>query len=805
MIKNYLTIAFRHLLKNKIFSLINILGLAISMAACLLIFQYVNFELSYDDFHEKANRIYRVRFDRIYPDKHDQSAGLTAAAGPALKEEFSEIEAYTKLWSIYGNNILSLGDKKFKEDRLYFADSSFFSIFSYPLLKGDPATALADPNTIVLTTSTAQKYFGEEDPMGKFLDLFGPYGRQSFLVTGIARDLPENTHFKFNALCSFQTLVNATQGRAADAWSWNAFLTYLLVSPETDVRQLEAKLPAFVEKYYGPMMAKQDVQGALLLQSLPDIHLHSHLRFEAEPNGNAEVVTFLIIIAVFTLFIAWVNYINLSTAKSAERAREIGIRKVAGAYKNQLIGQYLLEALLLNLLSLVLAFTIVQITSPYFEMLTGKPLTLNFWKDDIFWGILAGVAVLSTLLTGVYPAFLLSSFIPVKVLKGNIAKSTRGILVRKGLVIFQYVMSAILITATLVIFQQLQYMQDEKLGFDQKQMLIVEAPSIADSTYGNRQNNFKMSVLSNSDIYQMTVSTSIPGEEIGWVNNGVGRQGSDPEERTSCHFIQVDDDFFETYQIDLIAGRNFSQEFGNEASAVILNKATVDLLGFESAEKSVGQELYVDEDTFHIVGVAPNYHQQSLNQEYYPMVFHYSLYGRAYYSLKVNTRNLSETLPFIEKQWDTDFGENPFQYFFLDDFFNRQYQSDQQFARAFTLFSGLAIFIACLGLYGLSAYTAVQRTKEIAVRKVLGASVSGLLALLARSFLKLILLASLIAIPIAYTGMQRWLADYAFRVSISIWLLLVPMVAILLIALLTISVQTVRAASANPVKSLRYE
>ena len=805
MLRNYLKIAYRNLLKNKVFSLINILGLAIGIAASLLILQYVSFELSYDDFHEKAERIYRVRFDRIYPDKHDKSAGLTAAAGPALQEEFPEIEVYTKIWSVYGNNVLTYDEKKFKENQLYFADSSFFSIFSYPLLKGDPATALAAPNTIVLTVNMAQKYFGQDDPMGKFIDLFGPYGKQSFLVTGVLQNPPENTHLKFNALCSFQTLVNITNGEAANTWRWNAFLTYLLLSPEADAQKLQAKLPDFVEKYYAPMMAEQDIKFELLLQPLQDIHLHSHLRMESESNGNVEVVTFLTIIAFFILLIAWVNYINLSTAKSVERAREIGIRKVAGAKKNQLIGQYLLEALLLNLLGIGLALTCVQFTLPYFEVLTGKPLAFNFWKNYSFWGVLAGFTVLSTLLTGLYPAWMLSSFVPVKVLKGNISRSARGILVRKGLVIFQYVMSAILITGTLVVFKQLQYMQNEKLGFDKEQMLIVEAPSMADSTYGSRQESFKTSMLSNSNIYQMTVSTSIPGEEIGWVNNGVGRQGSDPKDRTSCHFVQVDDDFFNAYQIDLIAGRNFSAEYGNEGRAVILNKATVELLGFESVEKSVGQDLYVDDDTFHIVGVAANYHQRSLNQEYYPMVFHFSLYGRSYYSLKVNTRNLPETLSFIEKQWEANFTGNPFHYFFLDDFFNRQYQSDQRFASAFMLFAALAIFIACLGLFGLSSYTVVQRTKEIGIRKVLGASVQNILTLLSWDFIRLVCIASLLALPVAYLVMQKWLANYAFRINIGWGLLLVPVVMVLLIALLTVSFQTIKAALSNPAKSLRYE
>lgn len=805
MLKNYLKIAYRNLVKNKVFSLINILGLAIGMAACLLILQYVRFELSYDDFHEKADRIYRLQLDRIYPDRLDQSAGLAAAAGPTLKEDFPEVEAYTKLWNIFGNNVLSYDEKKFKENQLYFADSSFLHIFSYPLLEGDPATALTAPNTVVLTAKTAKKYFGEEDPMGKFMDLFGPYGRQSFLVTGIVQNPPENTHLKFNALFSFQTLVNITNGQAANTWRWNAFLTYILLSPEADAQQLQAKIPAFIEKHCGPIMAEQNFKIEVFLQPLPDIHLHSDLRFEAEPNGNAEAVTFLLIIAFFILLIAWVNYINLSTAKSTERAREIGIRKVAGARRQQLVGQYLLEAFILNLLGIVLALTVIQFALPSFEILTGKSLVFDLWGNYTFWGILAGFTILSTVLTGLYPAWMLSSFLPVKVLKGNISRSTKGILVRKGLVVFQYVMSAILITGTLVVFQQLQFMQNEKLGFDTEQMLILEAPSIADSTYGSRQESFKTNILSNSNIYEMTVSTSIPGEEISWVNNSVGRQGADPKDRNSCHFLQVDDDFFDTYDMELLVGRNFSAEYGNEWRAVILNEATVDLLGFESVEKSVGQELYVDDDTFHIVGVAANYHQQSLNQAYYPMVFQFSPYSRAYYSLKVNTQHLPQTLSFIEKQWDATFTANPLHYFFLDDYFNHQYQSDQQFARAFLLFAVLAIFIACLGLFGLSSYMVVQRTKEIGIRKVLGASVQSILTLLSWDFIRLVLIASVVALPIAYFFMQKWLNNYAFRIEIGWWLMLIPVVIVLFIALFTVSFQTIKAALTNPVKSLRYE
>ncbi len=807
MLRNYLKIAYRNLLKNKVFSLINILGLAIGMAACLLILQYVRFELSYDDFHEKGDRIYRVGVAWHYPngELEEKLTGNFGAAGPAMKAELPEVEAFARFRPWFGSTLIKYDNVTLSQEHIYFADPSVFTIFSFPVLQGDAVNGLEEPNSAVLSASTAHKYFGHEDPIGKVIELQQDSTTRLFTVKAVFQDVPANTHFRFNVLLSYKNLGDF----AETDWGFSMVKTYLLLQPHTDLAALPEKFQNLLHKYRESTMKDAVGEVEFILQPLRDIYLYSDLRDEAIPTGNGQTLYFLALIGVLILCIAYANYINLSTARAMDRAKEIGVRKVAGASKSALIGQFLLESLMINTIAIILAVTLVQVLQLPFSWLTGQTLDLSQRHTVLFWLFWLGFFLVGSLASGLYPAFILSSFKPVAVLKGKLAQSRKGSRLRKSLVVFQFGISVALIAGTLLVYQQLTFMRDQKLGIDIDQIVVLKAPIVTDSTFSRKTEAFKNTLSAIPDILQVTASTEVPGRNITWSNDLIHRQDVSAEYITSNYILGIDYDFVATYNLQIIAGRDFDERFGTDKKGLIINEKAVYLMGFETPEAAIDQPMVWDYEEdgkdFKIIGVVKNFHQLGLQHAFDPMILTLKHQQESFYSCKIQGEHLSVTLQTLQQVYDKFFSGNPFDYFFLDAFFDQQYKADQQFGNVFLLFSGLAIFVACLGLLGLVAFTTAQRTKEIGIRKVLGASAQSILTLLSWDFIRLVGIASLIALPIAYGVMHMWLENYAFRIDMGWWMFLVPVAVVLLIALFTISFQTIKAALANPVQSLRYE
>jgi len=829
MLRNYFIIAYRNLLKNKVFSLINILGLAIGMAACLLILQYVSFELSYDEFPENAEHIYRVTYD--YSENNElryQSALSVPAVGAALQQDFPEVLAFSRL-DPYARYAFVCAMRyedgthppvSFNERDLYFADASFFTLFSLPLQQGDPASVLQEPYSAVISASTAKRYFGEADPIGKILTLNSSrIEQQDFQVTGVMEDIPENSHLQIDILLSMNSLYqNAYFAEfIQNSWTRNDMYTYVLLSPETHLQSLKAQLPAFVEKYLGETIRTTQSKVSFDLQPIKDIHLHSGLQDEIKPGNDAKSVYFLTAIALFILILAWINYINLATARALERAKEVGVRKISGASRSQLIRQLLVETFIINTMSILLALTMVQLSFSYFHQISGIPFIT--YDNYFLWTCVLVFFFTGIFISGFFPAFMISSFRPAQVLKGKFTGMAKGLMLRKSLVIFQFAASVVLMIGVFTLYQQFTFMQRQDLGIDIHQTLVIKSPAITDTTYLDRLGSFKASLHQLTPVTHVTTSSIVPGKETGW-GGYVRREKVDNKQGKNLAIHVVDTAFIEAYQLHILAGRNFfaseqpGKSFGDKLESVILNEEAVKQLGFKDREETIGSIIYWEDNRCIVVGVVNNFHQQSLKYALQPALFIVNNRDSIYYSVKLHIRlteqgnhqeALATVVAMIGDQWKIFFPGNPFDYFILEDFYNQQYQADLRFGKVFGLFSGLAIFIACLGLLGLSSYTAVQRTKEIGIRKVLGASVENIVALLSKDFLKLVLMASILALPLAYGAMHRWLENYAFRIEITWWLLGVPVALVLLLALVTVSIQTVRTALTNPAKSLRYE
>lgn len=804
MIKNYIKIAWRNIIRNKTFSAINIVGLSLGIAACILILQYVAFELSFDDFHKDKDQIYRVRQDRYDEGKlSTQWAAGTFAVGNSFKDAFSEVQDYVKLIR-YRPTMMEYGDRSLKVEKVYMAGSSFFNIFSYPLLSGDARTALTEPNTVVLSESVAKKFFGSENPVGKTILR---NKKSAYKVTGVFKDMPANTHLKADVLISYATFLSESgDSQPETAWQWDGCLTYLKLRPDTDIAKLEGKFPALVDKLAGADHKTYKTSAVYLLQPLTDIHLYSHYMMEAETNGDGSTVYLLLGIAFFIVIIAWVNYINLATARAINRAREVGVRKAVGSQRSQLIGQFMTESVLLNGFAVILALVLVAASLPKFNEISGQTLSFQLLASRMFWLPLITLFVIGAFFSGLYPAFVLSGFKPVVVLKGKVSTSARGILLRKSLVVFQFAASLFLLVGTLTVFQQIRFMRQQSLGINIDQTLVINPPIIGDdSTYMRQMSAFKDELLRQSGIKSITASTVVPGEAADWNAGGIRLKGTDESQGKQYRVIGVDYDFLKTYDLKLIAGRNFSKEFGSDPKAVVFNKMAVKQLGFSNPQEAVGKEIDFWGETFTIVGVTDNFHQQSLKDAYEPLIIRLIPDIRGYFSVKLTSGSATASVATIQSEWNRFFPGNPFEYTFLDERFNDQYKADQRFGQVFGVFTGLAILVACLGLFGLASFTTAQRTKEIGIRKVLGSSVYAIVEMLYREFAILILISFVIAAPLAWFATSQWLNGYAFRTGIQWWLFAAPFLLVLVIALLTVSFQSIKAALMNPIQSLKSE
>jgi putative ABC transport system permease protein len=819
MFKNHLKIALRNLLRHKGYSAINIIGLAMGMAACLLILQYVSFELSYDRFHENGKDIYRVVNDRYQNGKLIHHSTMTySAIGKAMKEDYpDEIAEHVRVFPLW-NMIITWNDKKLEEQALA-VDHSFLNMFSFPLLAGDRLTALKEPNSIILSETLARKLFELKDddfqtPVGKTLVLNNDSA--PYTITGVCKDVPENSHLQFDFLVSYVSLYiggNSYWRRADHDFTESNFWHYIQVKPGVDYKALQAKFPTFSQRHFQSNKASGSDE-TFYLQPLSKAHLYSGFEFEIGKTGNSAVVWGLLIIALFIIIIAWVNYINFATAKSIERAKEVGIRKVAGALRRQLVHQFLTESLLINLAGLLLALVMVDLMQPAFNRLLEHDMSLLFLFETGLNGysIIGGLTLLvvsGALVSSFYPAVVLSSFRPVAVLKGKLGRSHKNIALRKALVVGQFAITIALIIGSLVVYKQIRFVSNQDLGLNIDQMLVIRPPVLTswDSTFISRTESYKEAVRQLSHVKGVT-SGRVPGDELGRVFD-VYRADESMDDHYTFRTWGVNYDFLSVYGMRLLAGRNFTPADHNpdlsKVRSVIVNESAVKLLGFPSVESAVGKKIVVFGRTFDIIGVAADFHQKSLRYPIEPTVLHPNYSENASISIKVTSQDLSQTIAAIRKIHETFFPGNLFDYYFLAEKFNAQYKYDLLFGKVFGWFAGFAIFIACLGLLGLSLFAIAQRTKEVGIRKVMGATVASIVALLSKDFLKLVIIGFVIAVPIAWYAMNRWLQDFAYRIEIGWWEFALAGGTALLIALLTVSAQAIKAALANPVESLRYE
>jgi len=807
MFRNYITVALRNIRKYKGFSLINIAGLAIGIASCLLILLFVQSELSYDWFNEKAERIYRVGFTfHVGTNQFDAALGPCPLAA-ALVDDFPEVQSAARIFarqSRGGDVFVRFGEKRYKENKFLWADPELLDILTIPFIKGNPEEALAQPNSVVLTAKTAEKYFGQEDPIGKMLEL----GDGSmYMVNGVTESWPEHSHFHFDFLASFSSLPKSKDLDFYDT----AVFTYILLRENASIEELEAKLPEFSGKCLAPIIEKimavpyQEFLESgnfigFMTQPLRDIHLRSKWGNELEPQGSFNTVIIFSAIAMLILIVACINFINLTTARSTKRANEVGVRKVVGSSRAQLVRQFLSESIFLSFLSFLLALICVELALPVFNSLVGKKFSFSNIFDWSFLLFLLIGAFFIGIAAGSYPAFLMASFRPVVVLKGKIQSSMRGRRFRDALVIFQFCASIILLVGTAVIYTQLHYIRNKELGFDKEHVVVIQRTE----KLGSQQLAFKNQLYQNPDVLSAAFTDSLP--QMLLEAKVFQKQGEGSQENNTLITITADYDLLETYGLKMIAGRYFERERSTDSTAVVLNETAIKALDIQDPLEKRLVLVGLKRKPMDIIGIINDFHMESLHTKIGPTaVILVGARPSVLLSVRVRPGDLPKTLAFLEDKWREFTNNQPFEYVFFDDQFDMLYKAEIQAGKVITAFACLAVFIACLGLLGLASFTASHRTKEIGIRKVLGATTSGILVLLNKDFVKRVLVANLIAWPIAYFAMNKWLQNFAYRIRVNIWMFLASAVITLLIALFTVSYQTIRAARGNPVDSLRYE
>ncbi len=803
MFKNHLKTAWRNIRKNKLFSIINILGLSIGIATCFIIMLYVQDEMSFDKFNVNAANIVRVVFHaNINGGEINESVTMPPVA-QTMKKDFPEVQDATRILSM-GAAKVTYKEKTFKDDLFAFVDPNFFSIFTLPMIEGDAKTALQQPHTIVITKSMAEKYFGKENAVGKMLGFNN--NTEFYKVTGIIENIPVNSHFHFDMFGS----MTGWQAAKSDSWMDGGYHTYLFLKPGSDIKKIEAKFPDMVAKYMGPQIQQQmglslqqfRTKGNSLgfaLQPLASIHLHSTTNNEFEPGGNASYVYIFGGVAIFMLMIACINFINLSTASASKRAKEVGIRKVAGSGRAQLIRQFLSESVMITLFALLVALALVQLALPLFNNIADKHLQFDVKPIIAFivLGLLVGV------LAGIYPAFYLSSFKPIAVLKGKLTSNNKSFGLRSGLVVFQFFISAGLIIGTIVVYQQMKFIQNKDLGYNKEQLITIPNSYVL----GKNEQAFKQQMLQDPRIANATSSLYKPAGPTNYNNALAYPQGNDNLIVNGVDY-HVDENYIPTFNMKMASGRNFSKDFATDSSAILLNETAAKALGWNNTT-AIGKTIIRQNSdrgnnfAYHVIGVVKNFNFRSLHEAVSPLFM--SLKPEGGLIFKIKTTDVAGLLTSMKKQWDSYNTSEPFTYNFIDDLFNKTYAVEQKTGAILNLFSIFTIFVACLGLFGLATYTAEQRTKEIGIRKVLGASVSQVTGMLSKDFVKLVLIASVIAFPAAWWAMNKWLQSFAYRIHISWWVFVFAGIIILLIALVTVSFQAIKAALANPVKSLRSE
>jgi putative ABC transport system permease protein len=812
MIFNFIRLSFRKIWNERSFSLLTITGLSLAIVSCTIILLYVRYERSFDDF--RSADVYRIAYHGF---EHNVETGSSAqvvpALAPAIKQDIPEVKEavrFAHTGPFMSDPVMEYKDKKFREIRIYFADNGMLAMFSYKMISGSAERALDKPNQVVLSRSVATKYFGNEEPLGKTLTFQrGEIGAKEIIVTGVFEDEPANAHFHTDFLVSFSTL----ELNLDNDWEWGNFYSYIQVQPGLEKKTVEAKIPELLNKRLGNYISESAKEGRrmeFLLQPIHTIHLESKLWGEIEANGDSRTVNFLNAIAILILLIAWINYINFSIARSAENSKEISIRKINGSSRAQLITQLIVDAATINLLAMLISIGLIQMALPVLKFIVGLPDAIAFtWQSA---AIMLSIFVIGTLCSGLYPAIFISKLNPVSLLKGKISRSAINLTLNKALIVFQFTASVILIIGTITVFSQLTFMRDKELGLNLQQTLIVKGPAVKDSTYQATLSFFANETKKIPRISSFAVSSSIPGEELHWGRSFMRKDA--PDNSVNCAIVAIDENFFDLFGARFSAGNNFPDGTTAWQNAIIINETAAKTFGYAEASLAVDKTIMWNENDQQlpkrVIGVVKDFNQQSFHKNVEPIVFTLKKYVIApwageFYAFKMNGGDVKNSIADIHALWSSIYPQNPFDYFFMDEYFNAQYKNDEQFGRVFTVFSGLAIFIASLGLFGLTAYMTAMRTKEIGVRKVLGSSTFGLVSLLSANYLVLVFISFIIACPIAMILMEEWLSQFAYRIPLSLWIFVGAGLLCFFIATITVGIKSWQAARMDPARSLKYE
>lgn len=806
LITNYLKSTFRSFSKNKFYTFINILGLSIGFICAIFIYFFIKDEVSYDKYHSRYERIYRLESDFTIADKNDKFAATAVPLAPTLKVEYPEIEQSVRFSQI-GNSLVKYRDKQFYEENIYYTDSSIFDVFTVPLLFGSPEEALTDPNCVIISRRTALKYFNRENPLNEVITI----GNQGdFKITGVFRDLPSNTHLKYDALISGQTLVsrfgeeNINSTASGAFWNISVF-SYVLLAENASIDKVIAKFPEFYEKYMAEL--GNQIRGSFNLMATPlaDQHFYSNVQYDL-PTGEIAYIYIFGAIAIFILLIACINYMNMATARSEKRAREVGIRKVVGAYKQQLIRQFLSESVILAFIALAVAVIGVYAFRGIFVDISGKEMNINLLEHAIILPVLLLVTFVVGLLSGTYPAFFLSSFSPIKVIRGKVNINGKGGSLRKGLVVLQFVISIFMIIGTIIVFNQVDYLNSKDLGYDKEDMVVLQ---IQDTAFIRNLNVFKEELLQNPNILSATTSVSVPGNNMPITVMRVEREEEMVEH--TLNWILVDYDFIDTYQLNLIDGRQFNKEMATDLTeAFIINEAAAKSLHWTDAPLGKKLQWQINLDgtagmNGKVIGVIEDFHMGSLHNPVEPVILILRDDPSRFMSLKIAKDNQAASIDFIKEKWLEFDHQNPFDYYMLDEQLEQLYEGEQKIGLIFTIFSGICVFIALLGLFGLSSFIASQRKKEIGIRKVLGASTESILSKFYMEFSILIGISFIISIPLAYYASLEWLSNFAYHFPLGMGPFILAGIISIALSLITISLHIVRAARSNPVNSIKYE
>ncbi len=803
MFKSYIKIALRVFNREKSFTAINILGLAIGLAVTLLIIQYVRFELSYENTHPNADKIVRLTMDYLDGETVDaQDCETYPPIGPRVKEELSEVADFTRTYSVGEPDInFKIGNQPFLIDKVYAADPTFFSMFNYPLIHGNQADIFKEPYQMVLSESTAMRLFNRVDVIGETGILPLQEKDLTFKVVGVMPDSPPNTHLKINMLISYPTMISAL-GERDDNWSGNNTYTYVQLAENASYERFSTALAGFSDR----LIAEDKIESERVVgQKISDIHLYSHKTFEPENNNEALTVYFLLGVAFLVILSAFVNYINLATSKALDRAKEVGVRKVIGSTKGQLQAQFLTESALINLFAGGLAVALITLLQNKFIELAGLPVDFPILSDPIFWLTLSGFMVLGILLSGAYPAFLMASFKPSTVLKGSYGHSAKGIFLRKSLVVFQFAVTIILLIQTFTVFEQLNFMRDTDLGLKVEQTVVIKAPAASEKK--ENYSAFKQSLLQRADIQSVALSGTVPGQPTSQfgTTTGINLPDAVTEHNYNFYLGNIDQDFIKVMGLELLAGENFAATRKEEPSEIIVNEKAIELWGLPNPKAAVGRQLKFWGTTWIIKGVIKNYYQVSPKSEHIPIIHQHSTSFGDFASVKFTNDKPREQIAAIETIFKENYPNSPFSYFFLDKEYDKQFKADEQFRDVFSILTIVAIIIACLGLFGLASFTVAKRTKEIGVRKVIGASTLSIMYLLTKDFVKTVGIALLIGFPITYFLVNKWLENFATRIELGGHLFIFPAILVLILVILSLSLKTVQTAMANPIDCLKEE